>query len=233
MKKVLLFYAAIVALGVVQAHAESLTGWKARLMRAESACDRVLVKRASGVRICFDDQMKGARAVWYVLRGDLVNKRNIKRRPRFYPDPGLPARLRARPEDYARNRWRMDRGHLAPDADFDWAAAPLREVYAMSNIVPQHAYVNRKLWARAERYERAVARKAGRAIVINGVVYPRRPARLRGGEAIPSGFWKIVVPRGGRPKCFFFPNRADQPRGLKAHLVRCPSIRVLFAKASP
>ena len=192
-------------------------------------CNQVINKRY--FKICYDYGLKGARFVAYTLDGRLVNKLNIKERPRFYPEQAIPRAYRAYPSDYTRNPWHMDRGHLAPDADFDWSRKSLKATYSMANIVPQYYLVNRKMWSKAERYERYIAAKLGRVHVLNIVAYPPdlRTARRMGGKGtvIPVAFAKVIWnPEKNFMRCLLYGNRpisraeaaADK---LKEHLVSC------------
>ncbi|RMG33103.1 MAG: DNA/RNA non-specific endonuclease, partial [Methanobacteriota archaeon] len=103
-------------------------------------CDQILDK--TYFKVCYDYRMKGARVVSYTLDGNLVNKLNLKKRPRFYPDRHIPERYRSYPSDYTRNPLHMDRGHMASDASFDWSYKSQKSTYVMSNIVPQFYLVN-------------------------------------------------------------------------------------------
>ncbi len=169
-------------------------------------CNQVIDKQY--FKICYDYRAKGAKFVGYVLEGDKVNVTNIRKRPRFYPEKAIPAEYRTYPSDYAHNEFHADRGHLAPDADFDWSERSLRAVYTMANIIPQYFRINRRTWIKAEKYERLAARKLGRITVINGVEYGDYSHRLRkSGIAVPVGFWKMVLGRKlGFKRCFYYQN---------------------------
>ncbi len=191
-----------------------------------TSCSQVIDKHY--FRICYDYGLRAARAVVYVLDGRLVNARNIRRRPRFYPEPAVPRPYRAYPSDYTRNPYHMDRGHLAPDADFDWSMRSLKATYSMANIVPQYYLVNRKTWSKAERYERYVATRLGRVSVANIVLYPAHPSRWVGGRvAVPDAFLKVIWnDEAGFRRCFLYRNarisrREAQVDRLRDHEVSC------------
>ena len=158
-------------------------------------CDQVLDK--GFYKICYDYKAKGAKFVGYTLAGSKVNAGNIKKRPRFYPDREIPRQVRTTSRDYTHNEFHADRGHLAPDASFDWSPQSLKSVYSMANIIPQYKWINRKTWVKAERYERLEATKLGSVHVINGVVYGDYSKRLRkSGIAYPVGYWKMLYNKG-------------------------------------
>jgi len=100
-------------------------------------CDQVLDK--GFYQICYDYNAKGAKFVGYVLDGNKVNSGDIKKRPRFYPDTAIPSQYRTMPDDYTKNEFHADRGHLASDAPFDWSKQSLHSVYSMANIIPQNS----------------------------------------------------------------------------------------------
>lgn len=192
----------------------------------KSHCDQVLDK--GYYRICYDYRDKGARFVAYTLQGSKMNAGNIKKRPRFYADASIPRRYRTSSTDYTRNTFHADRGHLAPDASFDWSARSLESVYSMANIIPQYSQINRKTWVKAERYERQMAIKLGKVHVINGVVYGAHPKRMgKAGIAYPDAFWKMIYDDKGFERCFYYKNDSHaRIRGdrLKDHLVPCKGL---------
>ena len=191
-------------------------------------CDQVLDK--SYYQICYDYNMKGARYVGYTLDGSKVNSGNIKKRPRFYPDKSIPRQYRTTSSDYTHNEFKADRGHLAPDASFDYNQQALKSVYTMANIIPQYKTINRRTWIKAEKYERLIATKLGKVTVINGVVYGKHPKRMRkSGIAYPVGYWKMLFNnKQGYEKCFYYDNapiKTSKGDKLKSHLIDCKSIK--------
>jgi len=190
-------------------------------------CDQILDK--GFYQICYDYRAKGAKYVAYTLDGIKVNSRNIKKRPRFYPDKAIPKKYRTTSSDYTHNEFHADRGHLAPDASFDWSKKSLKSVYSMANIIPQYRYINRKTWVKAEKYERQVASKLGAVTVINGVVYGDYRKRLRkSGIAYTVGFWKMLYDGNGFERCFYYENDSKSKiKGdkLRDHVVDCSRLR--------
>jgi endonuclease G len=193
-------------------------------------CDKVINKKYDDkdvVKICYNYKVKGATYVEYEVEGDKVDEK-IDKRPRFYAEKSIPKQYRIYPNDYIyitslkHPEWSYDRGHLAPDADFDYNYKVLLKVYTMANIAPQVSELNRKTWIKSEKYERLVAKKLGRAKVSIGVLYndlgniaTKRPLEYIEGSdkwsdskikkyykykdklekkqmVIPSGFWKKI-----------------------------------------
>lgn len=101
-----------------------------------SKCDQIIDKQV--FQICYDYKLKGAKAVWYQLDGQLVNAVNIKDRPKFYTEKNLPVKYRSKSSDYIESGY--DRGHIASDASFDYNEKALSKTYTMANIIPQAFY---------------------------------------------------------------------------------------------
>jgi len=190
-------------------------------------CDQVIDK--GYYQICYDYTMKGAKYVGYTLDGSKVNSGNIKKRPRFYSDKAIPRQYRTTSKAYTHNEFHADRGHLAPDASFDWSKKSLHSVYSMANIIPQYKWVNRKTWVKAEKYERKVAVNLGHVTVINGVIYGSHPKHLRkSGIAYPIGYWKMLYNDNGFERCFYYKNDSHvKIKGdrLRDHIVNCGKLR--------
>jgi endonuclease G len=182
-------------------------------------CDKIIDKRV--IKICYSYKYKGAFAVWYELDGSLVNKINIKKRPRFYSEKNIPIKYRSKYKDYTHSGF--DRGHLANDAGFDYNKKVLSKVYTMANIVPQYPNVNRHQWVKAEKYERKVAYNLGSVNVINIVEYSSNPKRIGANKiAVPSSFTKIIYnDRKKFKKAFNYDNKPDKIKGdkLKDHIL--------------
>lgn len=119
-------------------------------------------------QILYSPLYKGAVKVSYQL-DKRVNVENIKKRPSFYKEVTLPIVIATIPEDLTNTG--MDRGHLAPDAAFDYNEEVLNKTYSMANIVPQYPNVNRKVWASIEELERYTAVQFGKIEVENYVFY--------------------------------------------------------------
>lgn len=121
-------------------------------------------------KIEFNERYKLAEKVSYFI-DEKVNKTNIKDRPKFYADQEVPEEYRVYPDDYTNTGY--DRGHLPPDANFDYDIDVLRKTYSMAVIVPQHPTVNRGIWADLEELERYIVSQFGSAYVENIVVFEK------------------------------------------------------------
>jgi endonuclease G len=189
-------------------------------------CDQIINKKV--FTVCYSYKYKGALAVWYVLDSNLVNKINIKKRPRFYSEKTIPLKYRSKQSDYKYSGY--DRGHLANDADFDYSIKSLRKTYSMANIVPQTPNVNRRTWIKAEKYERLIARKLGEVKVLNIIKYASNPKRIGKNKiAVPIGFYKEIYNENRNfKKCFYYRNNDNinvKIDKLKYHLINCRNIK--------
>lgn len=173
--------------------------------------------------ICYEYKNKGAKVVSYSIYGDLVNKGNVEERPKFYTESNLPSSKRSKSDDYTNTGY--DRGHLAPDAHFDYDEKVLSKTYSMANIVPQTPSLNRKVWIKAEKYERLVASKLGKLDVINLVSYNSNK-KINNDISIPDKFYKVLYnEKETFYRCFQFENiEYDLEKDkLKNHEIPCDS----------
>ena len=177
-------------------------------MITQSSCDQTIVKEFSTgdtLTICYDYSYKSAKYVSYRLDGNLVNSLNISQRPSFYIEPQIPSGYEISSNDYISSGY--DRGHLAPDASFDYSEEDLKIIYSMANIIPQDHTVNGTLWVKAEQYARDMAVEYGEVTVLNGVVFDNNPEYIKGEIAISIGFWKQISNKEKNFKrCFYYDN---------------------------
>jgi len=191
-------------------------------------CDQILNNKGY-FKTCYNYKNKGAKYVAYTLYGNKVNAVNIKKRPRFYKDLHIPKKYRSTYNDYTHNTFKADRGHLAPDAAFDWSQKSLNAVYVMSNIIPQHYSLNRgrHAWMGLEKYGRVLATKLDRINVLNGVVYSKNPKRIgRNKISIPYAFWKMYYNKDKNfQRCFYFENKPEiKGTKIKDYEVDCKKL---------
>ncbi len=175
--------------------------------------------------ICYDYKLKAAKAVSYTLEGDLVNELNIKERPKFYEEETIDEQYRAKYSDYTNSGY--DRGHLAPDASFDWSEESLKATYSLANIIPQVPEVNQKTWVKVEKYARDKAVELGEINVLNLVKYNSNPKFIgRDKIAVSIGFYKILYNRGlNYNECFYYLNdKSNLDENISSHKVNCSEI---------
>jgi len=192
-----------------------------------SNCDQIIDK--TFYKICYDYKLKAAKSVSYTLQGDLVNEVNIEKRPYFYSEKSISSEYRAYYKDYTNNKFNLDRGHIAPDAAFDWTDESLDAVYSMANIMPQARKVNRYTWTKAERYARFVAVQRGSVQVLNIITYSDTPKRIGShGIAVPTGYYKVLYSNDQTyTRCLYYANDNNiitQDDKLRDHDIDCSEV---------
>ena len=198
---------------------------KSRFLNDEE-CDTIIDKEF--IEICYDYDFKAAKSVAYTLEGDLVNETNIKERPSFYEEESLDEDVRASRYDYTNTGF--DRGHMAPDAAFDWSEESLESTYSMANIIPQIPYVNREMWTDVEKYARRKAVDLGEVKIINVVKYDEDDAERIGESkiAVSNGFYKVLYNEEEEfEECYYYANKEydDESKDkLEYHLVDCSEV---------
>jgi endonuclease G len=190
-------------------------------------CSQIIDKEF--LTICYDHKLKVARAVAYTLYGDLVNDLNIKKRPYFYVESLIDEMYQAKIEDYKGSGY--DRGHLAPDASFDWSQESLNATYSLANIIPQVPEVNQRLWTKVESYAREKAMELFEIEVVNVMKYSKNPKYI--GEshvAVSQGYYKILFNKEKiYEECFYYANDLStdiDSDKLENHKVDCKKIDI-------
>lgn len=109
----------------------------------------------------------------------------------FHPDARIPAGSRAELEDYVRSGF--DRGHMAPSGDMPDRQTQ-EETFALSNIVPQRAALNREKWAMIESDLRRLTLRAGELYVVTGPAFRGSSLSAIGRDRVlvPTSTWKAV-----------------------------------------
>lgn len=185
-------------------------------------CDQIIDN--AFMTICYDYEKKVAKAVAYTLQGDLVNETNIAKRPNFYSDVNIPTDYQAKESDYRNSGY--DRGHLAPDASFDWSEESLDATYSLANVIPQVPSVNRYAWATLEAYARDMAVEKGELFVLNVVKYGT-PFEVIGENqlVLSEGYYKILYAIDYEA-CFYYENSDDSSMGnaIDAYRISCESV---------
>ena len=188
-------------------------------------CDTIIDKEF--FKICYSYDYKVAKSVAYKLDGGLVNETNIKERPNFYEEETLAPSQRAKYSDYTNSGY--DRGHLAPDASFDWSQESLDATYSLANIIPQVPEVNQDMWVKVEKHARDKAVELGSVNILNIVKYNTKPNRI--GEdniAVSIGFYKVLYSDDESYKeCYYYANEQNANSSsdtLDSHEVNCDTV---------
>lgn len=112
----------------------------------------------------------------------------------FTTDPLVTGR-QAEYRDYSRNAHALDRGHMAPSADFKWSKQANAETFYLTNICPQDHALNEGLWLELEQRCRAWAKHYNADIhIVCGPLF-KETLRTIGANAVsvPSAFFKTIM----------------------------------------
>ncbi len=114
-----------------------------------------------------------------------------KRDGYFHADGRLPSEDQAQLDDFRRSGF--DRGHMTPSGDMPGQAAQ-QESFALSNVVPQTAALNRGIWERTEEAVRHLAEREGELFVVTGPAFHGETLGTIGPDKVfvPSSTWKAV-----------------------------------------
>jgi|SRR5450830_322777 len=132
----------------------------------------------------------------------------------FFPDPRIPKNGRAELSDYKGSS--LDRGHQSPAGD---AASPnaMAQSFALSNMVPQDATNNRKIWSRVEGDVRKFVQRAdGDVFVFTGPIFDDGHRTIGANRVwVPTRLFKLVYDeKSQRAWAYILPNaetRIEKP----------------------
>ena len=95
-------------------------------------------------------------------------------------------------EDYKHSGY--DRGHLAPAADFKFSPKAMSESFYLTNMSPQKAEFNRKIWLDLEKRTRTWATQNDKLYVIVGPVLSDNLKKIGPNNvSVPHYYYKILV----------------------------------------
>lgn len=140
---------------------------------------------------CYDAQKRIPLWVAYKLTAQDIVQRT--RKDAFRTDPRLTDDENAHCADYQGTGY--DRGHSAPNADFNRSAEAQADTYYFSNMSPQTKQLNEQRWAELEDHVRKWAKKFGTVYVVMGPIFVGNEVHMvpSGRVAIPTEFFKIVL----------------------------------------
>jgi DNA/RNA endonuclease G (NUC1) len=125
-------------------------------------------------------------------------------------DPLIPASLQVSVALTSHSEFH--RGHLVSPMTVCWgerdaAVVAARQASFLTNVSPQHEAVNVGSWLLLEQWERAAAKRQGRAVGFSGPIFSNRDEPFRGEMRLEEGvfatdtfrlprhFWKVVIVR--------------------------------------
>jgi endonuclease G, mitochondrial len=163
-----------------------------------AASEDVYLSRQQFV-VSFDSQAKvPAWTAWQIVKTDLGD---VARSDDFRSDEILNTYLKTRPrvpgvspQDYKNTCF--DRGHQAPSADRTSLPRHNLATFYMSNMAPQTAFLNRRIWADFESYSRDLVRDDGRKLQVYAgtILRDGREGIGRNKDIqVPEAFYKVVA----------------------------------------
>ena len=149
----------------------------------------------------------------------------LPRHDAFAPDPELAPGHRAELSDY-RNHPGFDRGHFAPNSDFEWDALVERQSFYLSNMSPQASHLNQWEWEELEAATRTWTLSRPALVVMSGPIWAGKPRRIGPHHvAVPAGYWKVIVDPAANDALAFTMKNEPTPKGdLTSYLVAIATV---------
>lgn len=135
----------------------------------------------------------------------------------FTTDPSVTS-PQAEYRDYSRNPYGMDRGHMAPSADFKWSVSANEQTFYLTNVCPQAHGLNDGLWLELEQRCRAMVKRYKVPItIVCGPIFDDNPKTIGKNRVhVPSAFFKAMKIRidGKEYACAFILDNEDLDKYL-------------------
>ena len=168
---------------------------------SEVNCDQVIHKLKYD--ICYSYRRKTPILTAYDITAQQLKGRKYKRLKNFKADYSVPRKYRSYESNYVHEGY--DKGHNCPNAAFDHNKKLQKQTFIMSNVAPQAKWLNRKYWAKVERFARFEAMKYGKVEVVTGSCGNKGYIKNR--VVIPQWWFKIIyIPKLKKTVAFLAPN---------------------------
>lgn len=177
----------------------------------------------TGYAVNYNYVTKVAYFVTEVIRPENLT-RSAQRKDDFREDPEVPAQYRVTLKDYVGSG--LDRGHMAPAADFMNSVQMMSESFLLTNMMPQNPGNNRGIWKYTEEMTRYYAQKYNTPMyVITGTVFDQNSPVFGNNVRVPTYIYKIVIdPKNLRSIAFFYPNAKLDPKDIEKYVVSIADI---------
>ena len=153
--------------------------------------------------ICYSYQRKTPILTAYDITKQQLEGRIYKRPTYFKTDYSVPRKYRSYNNNYAHEGY--DKGHNCPNAAFNHNSKLQKQTFVTSNIAPQAKWLNRRYWAKVERFARYEAVKYGKVEVVTGSC--GNQGYIKNKVVIPLWWFKIIyVPKLHKTIAFLAPN---------------------------
>jgi len=146
-----------------------------------------------GFTVSYNHETKCPNWVAWDLTPEEAAADAVGRTDYFQPDPGLVG-PQAAYRDYSRNNYGLDRGHMAPSADFKWSRDANEQTFYLTNICPQDHTLNEGLWLELEQRCRAWAKRYDTTVnIICGPLFGTGQKTIgQNAVSVPAAFFKFV-----------------------------------------
>lgn len=177
----------------------------------------------TGYAVNYNYQTKVAYFVTEVIHPENL-VRNAQRKDDFREDPEVPAQYRVTLKEYVGSG--LDRGHMAPAADFMNSVQMMSESFLLTNMMPQNPGNNRGIWKFTEEMARYYAQKYNTPMhVITGTIFDANSKTFGDNVYIPSYLYKIVIDsKNKRAIAFLYPNVKLDAKTIDQYVVSISDI---------
>jgi endonuclease G len=108
----------------------------------------------------------------------------------------------------------FDRGHFAPNSDFEWDAVVEQQSFYLSNMSPQASHLNQWEWEELEAETRAWTLSHTTLIVMDGPIWAGTPNSIGPDHvAVPAAYWKVIVDPTTHDTLAFIMKNDPTPKG--------------------
>lgn len=177
----------------------------------------------TGYAVNYNYQTKVAYFVTEVIRPENL-VRSAQRKDDFREDKEVPEQFRVTLKEYVGSG--LDRGHMAPAADFMNSVQMMSESFLLTNMMPQNPGNNRGIWKYTEEMTRYYAQKYNTPMhVITGTIFDANSKTFGNNVYIPSYLYKIVIDsKNQRAIAFLYPNAKLDPKTIDQYVVSIADI---------
>jgi endonuclease G len=189
----------------------------------------------TGYAVNYNYQTKVAHFVVETIKPENL-VRTAARKDDFREDPEIPTQYRVTLKEYVGSG--LDRGHMAPAANFMNSEQMMSESFLLTNMMPQNPGNNRGIWKYTEEMARYYAQKYGQMYVITGTIFDQNSKTFGNNVYIPSYLYKIIIDaKNQRAIAFLFPNVKLDPKTIEQFVVSIGEIEdytgINFSPALP
>lgn len=184
------------------------------------------VTRYSAFALAFNKEKRLADWVGYTLTPEQLNNREKSPRRNYRRDPNVKGSL----QPAAFPPMPLEKGHLAPRADFAWSADAQKEADLTTNLAPQMDCVNEEVWKTIEFRVRRFARSWPKTYIVTGPVLKEDCRETVKGVCVPAKFFKVALftsPTEVRATAFVVPNECPSKVDPREYLVSVEDVEKL------